>query len=54
MAVDDRDRNISGTDITLDIYQDQAPIPQSDYASLSGEWLPKTDWSADRIIANDD
>lgn len=25
-----------------------------EYTDLSGGWLPKTDWSRDRIIANDD
>lgn len=53
MAIEDRNRQIEGTDITLDIYQDNDPIPQS-LPSLSGPWLPKTDWSRDGIIANED
>lgn len=54
MATIDRNRPIAGTDVTLDIYQDNGPIPQSPSWSESGQWLPKTDWSKDGIIANDD
>lgn len=37
----------------------ETPVPtESDYTEFTqlpgGEWLPKTDWSRDRIIANDD
>jgi hypothetical protein len=34
----------------------ETAIPKSDhtYCIPGTEWLPKTDWSRDRIIANDD
>lgn len=34
-----------------------SPMPTSNFGhltDLSGGWLPKTDWSRDGIIANDD
>lgn len=54
MAIEDRNRNIDGSDVTLDIYQDNDSIPKSPSWSESGPWLPKTDYSRDRIIANED
>ncbi len=34
----------------------ETPVPVSDqrFAIPGTEWLPKTDWSRDKIIANDD
>lgn len=44
-----------------DVYDQQwseleTPVPVSDsrFAIPGTEWLPKTDWSRDGIIANDD
>lgn len=35
----------------------ETDMPKANFGeltNLSGEWLPKTDWSRDGIIANDD
>lgn len=47
---------IPGSDVTMDGYEPMEPIPQSDHRfCIDGtEWLPKTDWSRDHIIAQHD
>lgn len=35
-------------------YDDIAPEPDADDPGSGSEWLPKTDWSRDGIIASDD
>jgi hypothetical protein len=54
MADINDEHTIAGSDITLGITQEYAPIPNFPDARGDGEWLPKTDWSRDGIIANDD
>lgn len=41
---------IAGTDVNMDGYIEFEPLPTNG----PSEWLPKTDWSKDRIIANED
>lgn len=48
---------IPGSDVQMDGYTEYEPLPKANFGNLtdpSGGWLPKTDWSRDRIIANDD
>lgn len=43
---------IPGSDIEVGIYQEITPLP--DIQDPDNPWLPKTDWSRDHIIANED
>ncbi len=45
---------IPGSDVEHNIYLDLEPLPVSPNWSGDNEWLPKTDWSRDGIIASDD
>lgn len=49
---------IPGSDVEMDLRDDdQPPLPQSGFAAYRNDgtnFLPKTDWSRDGIIANDD
>lgn len=34
--------------------KEEIPVSPHEFCIEGTEWLPKTDWSRDRIIANDD
>lgn len=45
---------IEGSNITLGITQEYEPVFTTTDNRGDGAWLPKTDWSRDGIIANDE
>lgn len=50
---------IPGSDVVMDGYTDPLDttipkLPFADLTSPNNPWLPKTDWSRDGIIANED
>ncbi len=46
---------IPGSDVEHNMYIDFQPLPKSNgLAGVDDEWLPKTDWGRDKIIASDD
>ena len=56
MAKQFEEGTIPGSDVSMSPYQQYIPIQSDlDDAYLDpNPWLPKTDWSRDGIIANDD
>ena len=51
--MDDMD-DIGGGHDGYNHHESRKPLPQSPNWSGDNPWLPKTDWSRDGIIANDD
>lgn len=47
-------RIVPGSDVEMDIKADTGPTPEFPNWNEQNGWRPKTDWSRDGIIANDD